>query len=105
MEIRRSSRPNPPRKRERDSFRPLGRSRFRSHRRLQHLPSLQPIVSRIFASYATTSPLPDRFVLDGELIVVDRETRRVKPFHSVSVLLGKSEKPLDSTWGSETSET
>lgn len=51
------------------------------------------------------TPLPDRFVLDGELVVVDRATRRVKPFHNVSVLLGKSEKTLDAAWGSETSET
>ena len=93
------------RERKRDSFRAFGRSGFWFFQSLQRLPSLQPIVSRIFASYATTTPLPDRFVLDGELVVVDRATRRVKPFHNVSVLLGKSEKTLDAAWGSETSET
>jgi len=38
--------------------------------------------------------LPKEFVLDGELVVVNKETKQVKTFHDVSTLLGKSEKEL-----------
>lgn len=43
----------------------------------------------------TPQRLPHGFILDGELVVSDA-AGAVLPFHSVSVLLGKTPKPLQS---------
>ena len=54
----------------------------------------QPAVERIMQQYAQSVSLPQEFILDGELVVVNRTTQKVKAFHDVSVLLGKNEKKL-----------
>lgn len=36
--------------------------------------------------------LPSKFIIDGEFVVIDEAANQVKPFHDVSVLLGKKEK-------------
>lgn len=44
--------------------------------------------------YSRCVSLPQEFILDGELVVVNRITQKVKTFHDVSILLGKNEKQL-----------
>ena len=58
---------------------------------------------RLQKSLLSQDQLPSRFIIDGEFVVVqesatslnDPNAIHVKPFHDVSVLLGKKEKKLE----------
>ena len=62
------------------------------------MPTLESLLyQRLQQSQEVVNQLPSRFIVDGEFVVVqeDPHALRVKPFHDVSVLLGKKEKKLE----------